>query len=60
MKSLNRVQLLGRLGGDPEVRSTQNGTNVANFNIATSEKYTKDGETQEKTQWHRVVAWGKL
>jgi single-strand DNA-binding protein len=60
MKSLNRVQLLGRLGGDPEVRSTQNGTNVANFNIATSEKFTKDGETQEKTQWHRVVAWGKL
>jgi single-strand DNA-binding protein len=60
MKSLNRVQLLGRLGGDPEVRATQNGTNVANFNIATSEKYTKDGETQEKTQWHRVVAWGKL
>lgn len=60
MKSLNRVQLLGRLGGDPEVRSTQAGTNVANFNIATSEKYTKDGETQEKTQWHRVVAWGKL
>jgi single-strand DNA-binding protein len=60
MKSLNRVQLLGRLGGDPEVRSTQNDTQVANFNIATSEKYTKDGETQEKTQWHRVVAWGKL
>ncbi|MGA0824975.1 MAG: single-stranded DNA-binding protein [Burkholderiaceae bacterium] len=60
MKSLNRVQLLGRLGGDPEVRSTQAGTNVANFNIATSEKYTKDGEAQEKTQWHRVVAWGKL
>jgi len=60
MRSLNRVQLLGRLGDSPEIRKTGNDTSVANFSLATSEKYTKDGEVQEKTQWHRVVAWGKL
>jgi len=58
--SMNRVTLLGRLGNDPEVRSIQDGTQVANFSLATSEKWKdKNGEKQEKTEWHRCVAWGK-
>ena len=58
--SMNRVTLLGRLGNDPDVRSTQDGTTVANFSLATSEKWTDtNGEKQEKTEWDRCVAWGK-
>lgn len=53
--------LIGRLGQDPEVRYTQSNTAVATLNIATSERYKDaNGEYQEKTEWHRVVAWGRL
>ena len=59
---INKVILVGNLGRDPEVRYTPSGVAVANFTIATSEKW-KDkntGEMQERTEWHRIVAWGKL
>ena len=58
---LNKVMLIGRLGADPEVRYTPSGTAVANFNIATTEQYkNKAGEKEERTEWHRVVAWSRL
>jgi len=58
---LNKVMLIGRLGADPEVRYTQSGTPVANFNIATSEQWTnKEGGKEEKTEWHHIVAWKRL
>jgi single-strand DNA-binding protein len=61
MASVNKVIVLGNLGSDPEVRYTPSGKAVANFSLATSEKYTnKDGEKEEKTEWHRIVAWGRL
>lgn len=61
MASVNKVILLGRLGADPEMRYTGSGTAVANFNIATSSNFTdKSGQKTEKTEWHRVVAFGKL
>ena len=61
MPSVNRVILIGRLGKDPEVRSTPQGTTVAKFTIATDEKFTdRSGEKQERTEWHNIVAWGKL
>ncbi len=61
MAGVNKVILIGRLGKDPEVRYTGNGTPVASFTIATSESWTnKDGEREERTEWHRIVAWRKL
>ncbi|MBO6794292.1 MAG: single-stranded DNA-binding protein [Balneolaceae bacterium] len=61
MSSLNKVMLIGRLGQDPEVRYTQSNTAVATLNMATSERYKDgNGEIKEKTEWHRVVAWGRL
>ena len=61
MSSLNQAQLIGRLGKDPEVRYTGSGKAVANFSIATEEKWkNQSGEPQIKTEWHRCVAWGKL
>lgn len=60
MASLNRATLIGRLGQDPEVRYTQSNTAVANFSLATNERYKdRNGEFQEKTEWHRIVAWGR-
>lgn len=60
MSSVNKVILVGNLGKDPEVKAAGSST-VANFSIATSENYTdKSGQKQEKTEWHKVVAWGKL
>jgi single-strand DNA-binding protein len=60
MASLNRVMLIGNLGRDPEVRYTQGGSPVANFTLATNERYTdSSGERKEKTEWHRVVCFGK-
>lgn len=62
MAGINKVILIGNLGRDPEVRYTPDGTAVANFTIATSERW-KDkntGEMQERTEWHRIVAWRKL
>ena len=61
MASYSRTFLLGNLGRDPEIRYTPTGTAVANFSVATSEKWTdKDGNKQERTEWHRIVAWAKL
>jgi single-strand DNA-binding protein len=59
MASANKVILLGNLGADPELRYTPAGRAVANFRMATNERWTdKEGEKQERTEWHRVVAWG--
>ena len=61
MSSLNKAQLIGNLGADPEIRQATNGNAIANLNIATSEKWTdKNGEKRENTEWHRVVIFGKL
>lgn len=57
--SLNKVSLIGNLGQDPEVKMTPSGQQVATWSMATSEKWEKDGVKQEKTEWHRLVAWGK-
>ncbi len=61
MSGVNKVILVGRLGADPEIRYTQQGVGVTNFNIATSENWVdKSGEKQERTEWHRIVVWGKM
>lgn len=57
---INKVILIGNLGADPEVRYTQNGTAVANFRVATTETWTKDGKKEEQTEWHRIVAFARL
>jgi single-strand DNA-binding protein len=59
MASVNKVILIGNLGRDPELRYTKNGQAVANFSLATSDAFTKDGQREERTEWHRIVAWGK-
>ena len=57
-RSLNKVTLIGNLGADPEVRSTQNGGRVATLSVATSRQWKgQDGQMQEKTEWHRVIFW---
>jgi single-strand DNA-binding protein len=57
---VNKVILVGNLGSDPEVRATPSGQRVANFRLATSRNWTgQDGQRQEKTEWHSIVAWGK-
>jgi len=56
--SLNKVMVIGHLGRDPECR--QGATNVTAFSVATTEKWTKDGNTQERTEWHNVTTFGKL
>lgn len=59
--SVNKVILVGRLGQNPEVRYTPAGAAVANFSVATNETWTdKNGQKQERTEWHKVVVWGKL
>ena len=59
--SVNKVMLIGRLGTQPEVRFTPSGAAVANFTLATNESWNdKNGQKQEKTEWHRIVVWGKL
>ncbi len=61
MASINKVILVGRLGKDPEVKATPSGSTVAKFSLATDERYTdRDGNKQERTEWHNIVAWGKL
>jgi len=61
MKSVNKATLIGHVGRAPEVRYTQGGAPVANFSIATNEYWTSStGDKQERTEWHRIVAWGKL
>ena len=60
MASVNKVILVGNLGRDPELRFTPGGTAVANLSVATNEGWTdKAGQKQERTEWHRVVVWGK-
>jgi single-strand DNA-binding protein len=58
---MNRVTLIGNLGQDPEIRSTQSGDRVASFSIATSESWNdkRSGERHERTEWHRVVVWNE-
>ena len=59
MSSLNRVELIGNLGADPQVDTTPNGVRVAKISIATTEKWKDaNGEAKERTEWHRVVIWG--
>ena len=61
MANLNKVTLIGRLGQDPEIRYTQSGSAVANATIATKDYWTdKQGEKQERTEWHSLVLWGRL
>lgn len=61
MASVNKVILIGNLGADPELRYTATGTAVANFNLATKDTWTsKEGNKEEKTEWHRIVAWARL
>ena len=58
---VNKVILIGRLGADPEIRYTPSGAEVATFRMATSESWTnKSGEKEERTEWHRIVAWRSL
>lgn len=59
--SVNKVIILGRLGQDPELKTTPNDKKVCNFSLATSEDWIdKSGKKHEKTEWHRIVVWGKL
>lgn len=60
MNGVNKVTLLGNLGGDPEVRFTPGGAAVANATLATNKVWTKDGERKESTEWHRLVFWSRL
>jgi single-strand DNA-binding protein len=61
MSGVNKVILVGNLGADPTMRYTPSGTAVANFNLATTERFTnRNGERDSRTEWHRVVAWGRL
>jgi len=60
-RSLNKATLIGNLGSDPEIRTTGNGTKVAEFSVATSNRWNdRNGQQQEKTEWHRIVAWTAL
>jgi len=62
MASVNKVIIVGNLGADPEMKYTQNNTPVTNFRIATTDVWSdrQTGEKQERTEWHRIVAWGRL
>lgn len=62
MASVNKVILIGNLGRDPEVRTTPGGQPVAKFSIATSQRWKnkQNGQMEEKTDWHNIVAWGRL
>ena len=59
-RDLNKVMLIGRLGKDPEVNSTQNGTAVATLSVATTNSVKRGDKWEDETEWHRVVAWGRL
>ncbi len=62
MASVNKAIIVGNLGADPEQRYTQNNTPVTTFRIATTDQWTdkQSGQRQERTEWHRIVAWGRL
>lgn len=58
---VNKAIIIGNVGSAPEVKSTQGGQSVANFTVATNENWTdKQGQKQQRTEWHRIVVWGKL
>ena len=60
-RGINKVILIGNLGADPELKYTPSGSAVSNFTLATNESWMDGkGERQEKTEWHRIVVWGKL
>lgn len=59
MSSVNKVTILGNLGADPEVRTFQNGNKACNLRVATSERWTKDGERKERTEWHTVAIFSE-
>jgi single-strand DNA-binding protein len=60
MAAVNKVILIGNVGRDPELRYTQSGQAVANFSLATTERFqNRSGEREERTEWHRIVAWGR-
>lgn len=60
MSGVNRVTIVGRLGADPEIKTVSENSTVCKLSVATSEKWLKDGKTQERTEWHRIVVWNKL
>ncbi|MGI9549223.1 MAG: single-stranded DNA-binding protein [Bdellovibrionales bacterium] len=61
MMGINKVILVGNLGGDPETKKTASGQTITLFNVATSNNWVnKEGQKQEHTEWHRIVVWGKL
>ncbi|CAA9296103.1 MAG: Single-stranded DNA-binding protein, partial [uncultured Gemmatimonadetes bacterium] len=60
-RSLNKAILIGNLGQDPEIRTIPSGARVAQFSVATTRRWNgRDGQQQEKTEWHRIVVWEKL
>lgn len=59
MSGVNKVILIGRLGADPDTRTTQTGQTVCTLSLATSESWVKDGKKEEKTEWHRVILWSR-
>lgn len=59
MAGINKVILVGRLGNNPELKTLSPGNMVATFSVATSETWMKEGQKQERTEWHRIVVWGK-
>ena len=57
---LNKIMLIGNIGRDAEIKQLDGGASVANFSIATNEKWKdREGQTQERTEWHKIVLWGK-
>jgi single-strand DNA-binding protein len=60
LSGINKAILIGNLGTDPELKTTSSGTEVCEFSLATNESWTdKSGQKQEKTEWHKIVVWGK-
>lgn len=60
MSGINKVIIIGRLGQDPEMKTVGQGSVVCRINVATSETWTKNGQKNEKVEWHRILVWGKL
>ncbi|MCJ8277334.1 MAG: single-stranded DNA-binding protein [Bdellovibrionales bacterium] len=61
MSGVNKVIIVGRLGSDPEVKTISSGQTVCRLSVATSENWTdRDGQRQERTEWHRIVVWGRM
>ena len=61
MSGVNKAIIVGRLGSDPEVKTISSGQTVCRLSVATSENWTdRDGQKQERTEWHRVVIWGRM